>query len=488
MKNQLSLWTGALASLLMIWACTPTSQQEPEGDQPFQAQLEKLKSSTDSVYTDFIQMTLVAHTLNFYLPAIQSPVMGNVNGLWVLLGGRKSGLHSMDQDPPSFQTLQANDSIWVIDLDNNQSYGIPAPAPYFKYLTASSQQYFQDGNTLYVSGGFTFRDSTSQVSNWTSDAFMEIDLPSLIQYVQSNGSQPALESVVTKFIQDPFLQVTGGEMMVSNGNFYLIGGQNYDSAYMPQKEGKYTNAIRKFELIQGNLGWGITDTLSVIDPVNLHRRDFNLAEVLLPDQDSLGAVIYGGVFTDQDMAYQSPVYITGLGAGNPTVQLDSQLLQQVNLYSSAKINSFLGNWPYRMNRIALFGGITYQALSKDSSSLEIPPASLALPFSNLMSSLYTDGVQESVELVQLPPNSLLPGYLGANAVFIPVTSYLYGNSSTILDLNKVFSNTNPGPVLVGFIYGGILSPAPNTFTPRGPRVTQPNPVLYEVYMSLKDVH
>lgn len=228
-----------------IWGCTTATNQTevsekatPNWHQEI-ARISEL-AKVDSSVSDFVQMTLVPDTLGFYLPAIQSPVAAHSNGVWVLFGGRKAGLHSMNNNPPAFNTLQANDSIWVVDLANQQSMGVPVPPSYFKYLAASSQQYFQDGDLLYVNGGFTFSDSSSTlVSNWTSDAFFEINVPSLIQYVTTGGTSPALDQVFTKFLRDPYLQVTGGEMIESNGNFYIVGGHNYQGAYQPGKTGKY---------------------------------------------------------------------------------------------------------------------------------------------------------------------------------------------------------------------------------------------------------
>jgi len=496
MKNNLNekytRLVGLVAIVLCMWACTSNQTELAEESKPVLNQkLNRIGQlvESDSLYSDFILTSLVPDTLSFYLPAIQSPVVANWNDVWVIFGGRKAGLHSMNNNPPAFNTLQANDSIWVVDLANNTSAGVPVPASYFKYLTASSQQYFQDGPLLYVNGGFTFSDSSSTlVSNWTSDAFFEIDVPSLIQYVTTGGTSPSLDQVFTKFLRDPYLQVTGGELIESNGNFYIVGGHNYKGAYLPGNTGQYTNAVRKFELVLNNSSWGISDTLTLTDPVNLHRRDFNLAEVILPYEDSVGVVILGGVFTPNSMAYQSPVYINGLASGNPSIQVDSITKQEVNLYSSAKINSVMAAGEYRFNRIALLGGITYKAYNKDSAGLVTPPITLALPFSNLMSSYYTNGEDETVELVQLPPNELLPGYLGTNAVFFPLSKYLYGSSSNVVDLNKVFPDPITGPVLVGYMYGGILSPAANTFTPSGPRSTMTNPVLYEVYMTIPNVN
>lgn len=487
MKNYSQYLFGVLLLSVLTISCSPEEVQLDVSENSLNSELEKLinRQESDSMLVDFIQMNLEPESLSFRIPAVQSPVTASLDGKWVIFGGRKAGLHSMDFDPPAFQTFQANDSIWVIDLANAQSYGVMLPNQYFKYLSASSQLYFQEGSKLYVNGGFTFKDSTATFSNWTSDAFFEIDLPSLISYVMSGGGEPTLDAVVTKFIRDPFLKVTGGEMIVTNGNFYLVGGQNYDTVYSPSKEGIYTNAIRKFRLEQTNSTWTISDTLSLKDTQNLHRRDFNLAEILLPNnEDSLGAVIYGGVFTDKDLAYQNPVYISGLASGNPRVQVDTQMKQDVNLYSSAKINAILGTGSYRTNRTALLGGITYKALSTDSTALVIPPISKALPFSNLISSNYSDG-ENTIEIVQLPPNQLLSEYLGTNAVFFPKQEYLYGNSASIVDLNMVFQSSEKGPVLVGYLYGGILSTGPYAFA-KGSNGTFANPVLYKVFFKLSE--
>src|SRR5690606_32943212 len=184
-KNLLTLLVGLL---LLCQACSTSNvKKNAETVPPTALQQKALDlfeiSSADSLPADFIQTILQELSVDFHLPAIQSQVSALYEGKWILFGGRKSGLHSMNNHPPTCTNRQLNDSIWVIDLVNQTSQGMVVPARYFKFLTASSQQYFQDGETLYVVGGFTFSDSTSKVSNWTSDFFHEINLPNLIQYV-----------------------------------------------------------------------------------------------------------------------------------------------------------------------------------------------------------------------------------------------------------------------------------------------------------------
>lgn len=452
---------------------------------PLASKVQKLFENTDSdsVAPDVIQVSLRAVPLSFEIPAIQSATSAFYEGKWVLFGGRKSGLHSMDNSPRPFMNLTANDSIWVIDLVGKTAVGVPIPEDFAQYLTASSTQHFQEGDLLYVSGGYTYSDD-SEVSNWTSDYFHEISVPNLISYVTSGGTSPSFDQVINKQIADPFLQVTGGEMMLANGNFYLVGGQNYVGPYTPGTNGIYTSAVRKFRLGQIGSDWVITDTLSVVDEENLHRRDYNLAEVITSDTDSLGAVIFGGVFNKQGLGYRSPVYLNGLGTGKPEITVDDQTLQKVNLYTSAKINAVLAFGEYRVSRITMLGGITYLEYNKDSRQLSVPSADeMPLPFSNMISSYYTNGEDETLELVQLPPNEMMPGFLGANAIFFPEPALLYGDTESIIDLNKVFPGSANGPVLVGYMFGGIDSPA-GTTTGMDRIQTSTNKTLYGVYMTL----
>ncbi|MCS5491301.1 hypothetical protein [Algoriphagus limi] len=487
MKNLILRVSGFFLLLLLNQYCSsPTDNETADetmemADSPLYDRIQQLFES-DSTVSDFIQVSLEEVDPGFWMPELQSPVYATIGEQWVLFGGRKSGLHNMAKDPPAFPNLMANDSIWVVDFANKKSTGVPIPMPYFHQLSGSSMLHYQEGETLYASGGYT-SDGTDSVSNWTSDYFFEINVPNLIQYVLSEGANPTLDQIFTKVIRDPFLQVTGGEMMVANGNFYLIGGQNYKGSYLPGNTGDYTSAVRRFRLAQEGTSWAISDTLSVIDSAKLHRRDYTLAEVITPGPDSLGAVIYGGVFTRQGLGYRSPVYLNDLGSGNPDVTLDEQTLQKANFYSAAQVDAVMAFGEFRVSRISILGGITYMVYDPNSGQLAAPD-SIPLPFSNLISTYYTNGEDETIELVQTPPQAQMPGYLGANAVFFPLPSLLYGEAASIIDLNKVFEGDPSGPVLVGYMYGGIDSPVQNPMGGNSNYNTSVNSKLYGVYMTL----
>lgn len=454
----------------------------------------KISAFFESVKTpadipDVLQLSIEEAILGFKTPAIQSASIANYNDNWILIGGRKGGLHSMDNDPPAFNKSKANDSIWVINLNNKTSVGVPVPTIYARELSATSQQYYQVADKLYLSGGFTRENmSTDTVNNYTSDMFFEIDLPSLISYVNSQGTSPAVNQVFTKTIQSPYMQVTGGEMMVVNDNFYIIGGQNYQGAYIPGNTGAYTNAIRKFNLSNANGKWQLTDTLTLLDLENLHRRDFNMTETVMYGNDSIGAVIYGGVFTKNDLAFRNPVYINGMVNGTPNISVDTSFVQKTNLYTSAKVQAAMlyNNKGWLYNHTSFLGGISYLTLKPGADSLSMPDIGNELPFSNLISSFLTDGEFYSIEKVQIPPKEILPTYLGTNASFFAVNGFALEGHPEILDINKIFANADDNqPVLIGYLYGGIVSSVPNTTTPNGHVSTSINRKVYQVFMTIK---
>jgi len=461
-----------------------TDQKQSPLEPMVKSFMDSVRNGRNSMPLDIVMIELEQDSSGIQLPALQSAAVATFNGLWIMIGGRKAGLHSMDNDPPSFNKTANNDTIWVINMAEKKKAGIRIPAIYRNLLSASNPSYTQDGQFLYIAGGYAVSDSTRKRNNWTSDRFFEISLPDLVNYVLSGGQTPSLDQVFTKVVQSPYLKLSGGEMAVANSNFYLIGGQTYDTTYEQGVYGNYSNAIRKFRVVYSANGWTLTDTASLIDPVNLHRRDFNMADVIL-DDGSLGEVIYGGVFTPDDMAYRNPVYITGLAEGNPAIRVDTTMKQVANLYSCAKINAFLGgSAPIRFNHTTLLGGISLMQYNTLTRKLDYPPVGQELPFSNLISSYITDGRTQSAEMVQLPPYPMMPGYLGTNAVFLPDPSLTIPGFPFNIDLNKVFSGPQRKRVHVGYLYGGIDSPVPTLITPGQNYTSTANQKLYKVFMKL----
>jgi hypothetical protein len=421
-------------------------------------------------------------SLNFKKPALQACATATYNDKWIFIGGRKGGFHGLDNAPPPFRTVVANDSIWVIDPIHMTSTGVQVPAVYAKYLSATNMQSYQVGDFLYLCGGFTISDSSVQNFNWTSDRFFEINIPNLLSYVNNGGSAPSLNQVFTKVIQSPYVQVTGGEMLVINNNYYLVGGQNYSGFYTSGNTGAYTNAIRKFNVTNVAGTWSITDTLSVIDAVNLHRRDLNVVPVIAYGPDSIRAMIYGGVFTPNGLGYRNPVYISGLINGTPSISVDT-MQQKVNQYDCARAKLAYKGTGLEFNITALLGGIALMQYDSVTQQLVTGDSGIPMPFSKIISWMFTDGNEVCLEFIQLPPNDpFMPGYIGSDAFFKPLPQYIMDGTLDIIDIAKVFPGE--GRILIGYMYGGIVSPQASTFSMNKSISTNANSLIYSVYIEI----
>jgi hypothetical protein len=477
MNNNKLIHTFILVAGLLFSSCSSPVKNDKEEAKDSAAFIKHLVDSAGG--SVFFNITLRPYAQQFKKPALQSFASAMYKQYWILIGGQKAGFHGTANNPPPFMSSVANDSIWVINIATNQTWGVPVPAQYASFLSSSNPAFYQVGNSLYYCGGYTTSSTSSAQFDFTSDRLFMFDLPSLVQYVQSGGASPALSQVIPVAIQSPYVQVTGGEMFITGNNLYLIGGQNYSKVYTPGRNGIYTNAIRKFTIKPSGSGFQIGDTLSYIDPVNLHRRDMNLVPVFA--NGSLGAVLYGGVFTKEDMAFRNPVYITGWQSGNISITPDTAMLN-ANQYSCATVP--IWNSYQATNYISFLGGISYKMYDTVSKSLVIGDHGMPLPFSNLISTVSTNGASSSVEQIQIPPSApLMPKFVGSNAIFFPLPQYLV-SGAPMIDINKVWSGSAP-PTVIGYMYGGILSMGPTSgTTPQGHVYTYPNPVLYEVVISL----
>ncbi|MGH9664560.1 MAG: hypothetical protein ACRD9L_09075, partial [Bryobacteraceae bacterium] len=99
------------------------------------------------------------------LPALHSYSVAEAGGKWLLLGGRTTGLHLFVQSsnggatppPDAFPAKMANTNAWVIDPAAGKAWSEPLaglPATIADQLSANNAQFIQDGNWLYIAGGY----------------------------------------------------------------------------------------------------------------------------------------------------------------------------------------------------------------------------------------------------------------------------------------------------------------------------------------------
>ncbi|HSS48114.1 MAG TPA: hypothetical protein VLX28_04140, partial [Thermoanaerobaculia bacterium] len=93
-----------------------------------------------------------------------------------------------------------------------------------------------------------------------------------------------------------------------------------------------------------------------------------------------------------------------------------------------------------------------------------------LPFVNTMSVILSQNTGVTGEFYNTTP---LPGFIGSNATFIPAPG-VPRQSGEIIALDSITSNS-----LVGWLYGGIVSPQPQP----SPGGTQVSNAIYEVWLN-----
>src|SRR5215471_15804134 len=165
-------------------------------------------------------------------PRLQSFAFAQWQGRWVFIGGRSSGYHAVGGGSAEFLRSDANREVWVIDTTSRpaRTYHTPIALPpalaaVQAQWTSTGQLYFQDGEQLYICGGY----GQDEKGKWTTfDVISQISLPKLIDGVIA-GKIPAASIA---FGRSPVVQSTGGGLAkLEDGYFYLVMGHSFEGSY-----------------------------------------------------------------------------------------------------------------------------------------------------------------------------------------------------------------------------------------------------------------
>ncbi|WP_321538775.1 Kelch repeat-containing protein [Flavobacterium piscinae] len=237
------------------------------------------------------------------LPGLHSFAFGQSDGKWLIIGGRLDGLHAR-QPFNAFPASNNNSSLYVVDKMTQQSWSVSLsslPTGIREQLQSTNMNFYQDGDTLYIIGGYAF--SVSANDHITFDKLTAIDVPNLINAIINN--LPITNYF--KQISNTIFAVTGGQLGKINTTFYLVGGHRFDGRYNPMGNPTftqtYTNQIRKFTIDNSGTQLSFSLIEQITDPIHLHRRDYNLVPQVFPDGE-LGYTISSGVFQiNQDLPF-----------------------------------------------------------------------------------------------------------------------------------------------------------------------------------------
>ncbi|MFM2156075.1 MAG: hypothetical protein RL516_824 [Bacteroidota bacterium] len=374
---------------------------------------------------------------------LQSFAFGQHDGKWLIVGGRLDGLHRR-QPFASFNIAGNNNQLIVIDPLSQMSWTSNLDSlstSIREQLSSTNMEFHQAGNYLYLIGGYGYNFTSS--SRKTFDQLTAIDIPQVINAVINNTSI----SPYIRQISDPKFAVTGGHLKRINQIYYLIGGNKFDGDYNPMGHAtytqQYTNAIRKFDLLDDGINLTINHYTEIVDSANLHRRDYNAVPQILPSGEEAISVFSGVFQPNIDLPYLNTVLID-----STNYFVNNNFQQHYNHYHCATLPVY-SELSKQMHTV-FFGGI-----AQFYDSLGILVQDNNVPFVKTVAMVSRDSLGSMVEY-KMPIE--MPGYFGASSEFIPVLSNAHFNNEVLKLDDLVFDTT-----LVGYIYGGINSSAANIF-------------------------
>lgn len=396
------------------------------------------------------------------LPGLHSFAVAQSGGKWLVIGGRKDGVHAR-QPFNAFPAASNNTDIYVVDVNALQFWSASVsslPVALCEQMQSTNMVFFQDADSLYIAGGYGY--SNSAADHITYPNLTSVSVSGLINAIIAGNPIGSY----FKQISDQNFAICGSQMGKIGNDFYIVGGHRFDGRYNPMGNPTYTQAyvdgILKFNLNNSGSQLSYSNLTVTTDQVHLHRRDYNLVPQIYPDGTE-GYMISSGVFQiGVDLPFLYPVDIKA--SGYTPVTSFSQYLSN---YHSAK--TALYDSVNNVMHSVFFGGMSqyYYAnnvLMQDNS----------VPFVKTISRVSRDGngnLQEHVFATEMPM------LIGASAEFIPNHAVPHYESE-IIKLSQITADS----VLIGHIYGGIYSPVDDAFTTNNTGVTNAHSTIYEVWI------
>lgn len=411
-------------------------------------------------------------------PALQSFTFATDGGRWLIIGGRTNGFHRTSTREATFPSAQSNPDIYVVDEVAGRAWKAPIPDAFLYQLRATNIEYYQDGNVLYLIGGYGSNcDDDKPECYVTFPSLTAIRVHEMVEAIIA-GQKDVTSYMVS--ITDDRMRVTGGELLKLSENFYLTFGQDFEGTYKGGLNGKYTEQVRRFKIKSSGTTISIADYKEFNAPdgsgadSQYHRRDLNVVEAIRPTMVP-GLTAFGGVFTKTAGAWTNPINIDQSSAGDTTITVDTSFNQKMSQYTCARLLMF---WPSKKTMYTtLFGGISLYYFDKNGKLTESNLDNF-MPFVDTITTMARLPNGRTVEWPQLP-SMALPELMGANAVFIPSPSFpRVPGSPDVLNFDKLTLR----PTLVGYLYGGIHA--------LGPQISFINPsyasnTVYEVFVARK---
>ena len=167
---------------------------------------------------------------------LHSYAFGQSDGKWLIVGGRRDGIHAR-QPFNAFPASNNNSTLYVIDPLASQVLSTSVstlPTAIAEQLQSTNMNFYQDGDTLYIVGGYAFSQTADD--HITFDKLTTLNVSQVVDAIINGQSIDAM----FKQTADPIFAVTGAQLGKIDDTFYLIGGHRFDGRYNPMNNPTFT--------------------------------------------------------------------------------------------------------------------------------------------------------------------------------------------------------------------------------------------------------
>lgn len=399
------------------------------------------------------------------MPALQSYAYATWDNKWLLVGGRKDGLHRR-QPWATFDEEGQNRFIYIVDPQNKKVWKQSVeqlPASIAEQLQSTNMEFYQTGNRLILTGGYGY--SRTADDHITFPFLTVINVAELINAIVNKKT---ISNTVIQ-IRDERMAVTGGRLAKTGDTMLLAGGQRFDGRYNPHGPDHgpgftqaYSNEIRKF-IVEYDKNTPVIKNYSAIkDTINLHRRDYNLVPQVFKN-DALGYTMFSGVFQyGEDIPFTNFIDIVG-----GSYKVNNNFNQKFSHYHTAVLPIYDKSSASMYS--VFFGGIARYYPDVNGKTID----NKDVPFTKTVSVIIRNAGMEKE--IYLPIQ--MPGYLGTAAEFIfSEDTGIY--KPGIADANSL----NNEETLIGYIVGGINSTGSNIFFDNSGNESKASGRVIKVYL------
>ncbi|MBK6839503.1 MAG: hypothetical protein IPG90_15625 [Bacteroidetes bacterium] len=174
------------------------------------------------------------------MPGLQSFVHAQVDGKWLLIGGRTDGLHQR-QPFASFAVAGNNTNIYVVDPEQKQVWtgslnGLPTGL--VEQLQSTNMEFIQHDDKLYIIGGYGY--SATAADHITFPNLTVVDVPQVVRNNEWNKYRFLFQAG-----HGSADGCDGGYLGRLDTTFYLVCGQRFDGRYNPMGMATYVQGVHE---------------------------------------------------------------------------------------------------------------------------------------------------------------------------------------------------------------------------------------------------